>query len=110
MPKREQSDQQGYYYVRPLDNKVVLPAISSHFSYNRDDLVKTKFTLEKTSEFSFVISADKFASCVGFNLSDCIQLSDQFFDMLPNESREIRVSEAFDIDLVRPFSLSEKAM
>jgi len=55
----------------------------------------------------FTVQTDCFAHAVHFNLGDEVRLSDQYFDLLPGESRRISIFNADGItpDMVRPTSV-----
>jgi beta-mannosidase len=48
----------------------------------------------------FTVKSNAFAHAVHFNLDDGIRLSDEYFDLLPGEAREIEILDGF-VDCVR---------
>jgi len=103
----------GLYYVKPLmcDNKV-LPAVLREKPFRQIQIPSAKLTVTDFQNnhrtMKFTISSDKFAHAVHFNMQDKAVFSDEYFDMLPGESREIVICNSksgFNIDELEVRSL-----
>ena len=54
---------------------------------------------------SLTVSSDTYVHAVHFNFDDRIRLSDEYFDLLPKESRQVTAipgGRLFDAEAVRP--------
>ncbi len=57
---------------------------------------------------SFIVSSNVYAHAVHFNLPDDVKLSDEYFDLLPGEKREIRLynlPEPFDVERLKAYTI-----
>lgn len=86
----------GICYVKPeVENQSICTAILRTGDFRDLDIPSTKLHISNfricngTAKFS--VTSEKFAHGVHFNLSDDINLSDEYFDLLPDESREIEI-------------------
>lgn len=92
------SKSEGCFFVRPMGTNEVKPAVLRapeirNLQLPRANLEVRDFAWHEHS-VSFNVRADAFAHAVHFGLDDGIRLSDEFFDLLPGEAREIRIYDA----------------
>jgi beta-mannosidase len=85
----------GLYYARMCKNCGMTPAILRTTDFRNllvpCPTVKITGINEFEDKIDFVVSSDKYAHGVHFGLDDDILLSDEYFDLLPKESRKITV-------------------
>ncbi len=86
----------GTYYVK-TNREEILSAALRMGEYRNLDIPKAKprvsnFRVEG-NDIIFTVSSDVYAHAVHFNLGDDIRLSDEYFNLLPGESRVITVYE-----------------
>jgi beta-mannosidase len=92
----------GVYYAKPAIAEPalgqLLPAVLRTGTF-RDLLVPAAnlsisgFRRERGSA-RFVVSSERYAHAVHFQLDDQLRLSDEYFDLLPGESREVTIHDA----------------
>lgn len=85
----------GLYYAKADEKSSMTPAILRSEDF-RNLLVSRpaiKITDLKVNNgcISFKVTSDKFAHCVHFGFKDSVLLSDEYFDLLAGESREVIV-------------------
>jgi beta-mannosidase len=86
----------GCYYIRPIcECSCVLPAIFTKTSFKDLNTPKANLTISNFvlngRDARFTVASNLFAHAVHFNLDDSLRLSDEYFDLLPGESREVTV-------------------
>ena len=85
----------GLYYIKPLTSLDILPSIlrSCVFKQLRTPAARLEITDwdRKDDNAGFTIRSDVYAHAVHFSFSDHADFSDDYFDLLPGESREIAV-------------------
>lgn len=86
----------GVYFVRPdFGTMDVNAAVLRLVDFRRMDILKPNLTITdvKASEsnIELTVTTDTYAHGVHFNLDDGIRLSDEYFDLLPGESRRIMI-------------------
>ena len=100
---------QGTYFVKPLNSEeVVLPALLRAGDFRNlnipDPILKIDKIESDGRNIIIFISSKTYAHAVHFNLEDSIKLSDEYFDMLPGDSRRIiayDVGGKIDVDDVK---------
>ncbi|WP_373865233.1 glycoside hydrolase family 2 protein [Paenibacillus koleovorans] len=110
--------QGGVYFVRPTDSDYgghnVTPSILRTCDFIEMKLPEEPANLSisevrhEEGELRFRVSAETFAHAVHFQLDDRLRLSDEYFDLLPGESRDIRVFDpeaVLDGTSLRPASV-----
>ncbi len=89
------SKAEGCFFVRPLGTGVVQPAVLRAPEIRNLRLPRAKLEVSgfdrEGHSVSFTVRSDVFAHAVHFGLEDGLNLSDEFFDLLPGEAREITV-------------------
>ncbi|MBQ8249372.1 MAG: hypothetical protein IJY93_05755 [Clostridia bacterium] len=98
----------GVIYARP-DETNVLPVILRTADFRELNIPRAaSLTVSDVAvtenEISFTVSSDIFAHAVHFDLGADAKLSDEYFDLLPSESRRITLAEPNGItaDDIRP--------
>lgn len=86
----------GAFWIKPvLDNSDILPAILRSAEFRKLDMPKAVLEIfdyeTDGSNIKFKISCDTYAHAVHFGLDDSIIPSDEYFDLLPGEKREIEI-------------------
>ena len=85
----------GVIFIRPMER--IAPRAALLRSGDFRELKMTRATLTVTDyrrdhdAVRFVVKSDSYAHAVHFNLGDDIRLSDEYFDLLPGEEREVTV-------------------
>lgn len=106
----------GVCYVKPVNGcRCFLPATLRSGDFRnleiaRGDVKAADFS-QAGSDVKFSVSSDVFAHAVHFNLGDDIRLSDEYFDLLPGESREVIVYGAagkYGLEDIKPVSVYVK--
>ena len=86
----------GVCFIKPVtDTEFVLPTTLRSEAFRKlsmpDAVLKVRNFVLEGGKARFIVTSDVFAQVVHFNLDDGICLSDEYFDLLPGESREIIV-------------------
>ena len=85
---------QGLFFVKPLDNNLsIYPGILKCKEFRTLKIPESNLTISdieaSAEKMSFTVSSLSYSHAVHFNLDDSILLSDEYFDLLPGESRRI---------------------
>lgn len=89
----------GFYYVSPVtEHEHILPAVLRPGNFKELDVPDTSLKIfdfkSEGDMVTFTVNSENYAHAVHFNLDDSIRLSDEYFDLLPGESRVVQV---FDV-------------
>ena len=85
----------GVYFVQPMDGgEEPLPATLRQLDYRERALTDPGLEVTDRDGGSFTVRAKAFAHAVHFGLGDDVHASDEYFDLLPGESRRITVRGA----------------
>jgi len=101
----------GYLFARLKNTIKVVPAIYRVISFQKlklpnPGLAISGFNKVKDDSYSFIVQAKKFAHAVHFNLPSNYLLSDEYFDLLPGEKREIIVAgKRLTKNMIKPKSM-----
>jgi len=92
----------GLWIARCINNPDVAPAIFRAADYRNLDTAEAKLSLEIADvgkdRYTAKVAADVYAHAVHFKLPAGCSPSDNYFDLLPGESREFTISSAQPID------------
>lgn len=98
----------GVCFIKP-ENSEIHPAIFRANDFKKLNVKKAEIKVndfeKKGVTICFTVSSDTFAHAVHFNLKDEIQLSDEYFDLLPGELRRIEldiVPDGFEREDINP--------
>jgi beta-mannosidase len=98
----------GVVFVRPTVSEV-LPAVLRTHDFRELNIKKPELRVsnfEATEDtVRFMVSTDTYAHAVHFNLDPDIHLSDEYFDLLPGQSRTIEIMNGLsgiDCGLIKP--------
>jgi beta-mannosidase len=84
---------QGVYYAAPINSTAIIPAALRLADYRTLRQTRPNLTVSAIradgDAVSFTISSDAYVHAVHFGFDDRIHLSDEYFDLLPGESRRI---------------------
>ncbi len=85
----------GVIFVCPDSASGILPVVLKQLSFKEMNITKAGLQIDdfnkNGNEAVFRVKSDSYAHAVHFGLDDSIRLSDEYFDLLPGESRIIRV-------------------
>jgi len=83
----------GIYYAAPLNQVAIIPATLRLADYRTLQLTRPTLTVSDIrvagDAISFTVSSDAYVHAVHFGFDDRVHLSDEYFDLLPGESRRI---------------------
>lgn len=86
----------GIYFIRALNLKNILPAVLNRGKFREWKISKPHLRVTEFrrnfSDIKFVVSSDTYAHAVHFNLDEGYVLSDEYFDLLPGEYREVTLN------------------
>ncbi len=87
---------EGLFYAKSKEeNDGMIPAIFGTSDFRKRIVpapdVKITSISEVEGKVSFIVTSDRYAHGVHFEFKDNVLLSDEYFDLLPGESREIKV-------------------
>jgi Ig-like domain-containing protein len=105
--KRTYGFSKGVCFIQPIDTgSLINPAILRQKCFkelktSKSDLSISDVEIDK-SGISFVVNSDVYAHAVYFGLDGEVEVSDEYFDLFPNEKRKIIIS-----DLKPDFMLAE---
>lgn len=96
-PKAFHDDKKGTYFAKPESDKV-LPALLYTQTYRESEVPQAEITVQSFervgSDITLTISSCYYAHAVHFGLSADARLSDEYFDLLPGESRQLWIYNA----------------
>jgi beta-mannosidase len=96
----------GVFYARADGDPDITPATWRGADFRDLQIERPTLTISATqpsgSPASFVVSSATYAHAVHFGLDDQVRLSDEYFDLLPGESRQISI-----LDTGAPGSLND---
>jgi beta-mannosidase len=99
----------GLYYIKEVEGRTIQPAVARMTAFRNLDVPASVLTLSnwlKTGDtVEFDICSNAYAHAVHFGLDDDIRLSDEYFDLLPGETRRITIYSApedFSMDDIKP--------
>jgi beta-mannosidase len=99
---------QGVCFVKP-DDPTIAPATLRTNDFRNLHIEKADITVDEVENrdgsISFTVSSHTFAHAVHFGLEDEIHLSDEYFDLLPNERRRIEIQNAPKDLRIKPMHL-----
>jgi beta-mannosidase len=88
----------GIYYVKPLFDTELLPATLHQGRFRDWKLQDPRLVVSRAerdgTDMSFTVSCSAYAHAVHFGMNDGVEMSDEYFDLLPGESRKITVFKA----------------
>ena len=91
IPERSLTD--GIYYARAIDADVLPTTLFAHYQRELNRKKKPTLTVSNVKEENgiteFIVTSDEYAHAVYFDSSASVKYSDQYFDLLPGESRKI---------------------
>lgn len=96
----------GCWFVKPegeLNTAIVRSGEFSKLEIGQAQLSVTRIERINDSEAAFEVSADQYAHAVHFGFGDGVKVSDEYFDLLPHQSKRIVVkglSADFDEHLI----------
>jgi len=106
---------QGVYYLKAVEDKEVPLAVLRTGTYREMNMPMTHVCVQKAerrgSTVFLTVASTGFAHAVHFDLPDNIRLSDEYFDMLPGDSRTIEIYDAadcLDARKIVPHCINEK--
>lgn len=112
-PKPLQNDQKGVCFIRSIHSDSVASAILRTSTYRELAVPQTKITIEGIQRIEkgirVTLSSNHYAHAVHFNLPDEVKLSDDYFDMLPGESKCVVIDDAFEeveFEHIRPVAVN----
>lgn len=92
------ADPMGVYFVKTKEDGKLLPALLRTQTFREMKCPPAAVSLESCTrideEWHITVHSEGYAHAVHFNLPDGIRLSDDYFDLLPNESRHIVIYQA----------------
>ncbi|NJD02146.1 MAG: beta-mannosidase [Ruminiclostridium sp.] len=95
MKKGPHDTSKGLYYASADSNCSLIPAILRTCDFRNMQItlpeIKVTGLKECGGEINFTVSSDKYVHAVHFGLNDDVLLSDEYFDLLPGESRKVTV-------------------
>ena len=105
---------EGIVYIKPLTSDTdILPATLRACEFRRLRLPEPDVQISGIrfdgNDIHFLVSCGTYAHAVHFGLDDDIRLSDEYFDLLPGESREVTVFGAagrLSMDDIRPIAVT----
>jgi len=104
----------GICFVKP-ENCCITPATLRSDDFRNLNVEKADIKIcdigEKDGIISFTVSSDTFAHAVHFGLNDQLHLSDEYFDLLPGESRKIEIlnpCSGFNTEDIKPVCVTVK--
>jgi len=93
MPQRSHSTLEGVYYAKANGQCGLASATFRASDFKSLVIPKSKVVVTDVhhgdEKVAFTVSSDKYAHAVHFGLNDDVRLSDEYFDLLPGESRRI---------------------
>jgi len=93
--KGDHDFRRGLCFVNPERGKGLLPAVLRPGIFRELILPKTELHITDFqcdgNTASFTVRSDRYAHAVHFNLDDHVKLSDEYFDLLPGETRQVMV-------------------
>ena len=99
----------GVYYARAKHNAGILPATLRTADFRALQPLRPTLSVTDVRPYgdsvSLTVSSDTYVHAVHFNFDDRIRLSDEYFDLLPKESRQVTAipgGRLFDAEAVRP--------
>ncbi|MCD9025791.1 glycoside hydrolase family 2 protein [Cohnella silvisoli] len=102
--KEETNRKEGCWFVTPGTNTAateVLPAVLREGAVRDLNLASPTLTvrgfIRLKEDIQFTVGSDVYAHAVHFGLSDHLRLSDEYFDLLPGQSRTVTIYGASDI-------------
>lgn len=88
----------GLYFIKSPGHEYILPAILNQGKFRELKMPRANINImdfrKDAATIKFTVSSDTYAHAVHFNLDDSINLSDEYFDLLPGELREVTVYDA----------------
>jgi beta-mannosidase len=106
-------DKKGVYFVRPVDNENIPLALLRTATFRQLEIPPVKLTvvaLEHLGDKVYLtVKSSSFAHAVHFKLPDEINLSDEYFDMLPEESKRITIYDVpdnLDITTIKAYAIN----
>ena len=104
----------GICFVKP-EHCCITPATLRSDDFRNLNVEKADIKIcdigEKAGIISFTVSSDTFAHAVHFGLDDQLHLSDEYFDLLPGESRKIEIlnpCSSFNTEDIKPIGVTVK--
>ena len=95
MRKGARDPLKGVYYAAANNNTALIPAILRTTDFRALQLPRPALSVTDVRKcgdtVSFSVSTDKYVHAVHFGLDDRTRLSDEYFDLLPKESRRVTV-------------------
>ncbi len=89
------SVQEGLYYATANADCGIIPATLRQADFRTLQLSEPTVKITEVNELEgttvFTVQSDRYAHAVHFGLDDTIRLSDEYFDLLPAESRQVTV-------------------
>lgn len=105
---------QAFVYARPaVPDTPIRPAVLRELPFREIEAPRARLTLSELREdesfLRFRVSTDTYAHAVQFGLDERIALSDEYFDLLPGEYRDIAIQKdaaSLDASSITPSSVS----
>jgi len=95
----------GFYFVRPLKRDDIHPVFLRECEFRKLDTPSANLKISgftgKSDAISFKVSSNVYAHAVHFNLAGHIRLSDEYFDLLPGESRTVTIYDDIEKILIK---------
>ncbi|OGO81240.1 MAG: hypothetical protein A2Y21_06115 [Clostridiales bacterium GWC2_40_7] len=111
-PKGLYDDKKGIYFIKAANEKV-LPALLRTQTYRESEVPLTIITVQDFqrigSDIKLIVSSCCYAHAVHFSLSDDVKLSDEYFDLMPGEKRQIWIynaPEGLEMEKLKPRSVN----
>ncbi|BBI35730.1 glycoside hydrolase family 2 protein [Cohnella abietis] len=86
---------ESFYYAKPLSNAGMKPAILRTHPFRQLRILESQLTLsnirQEENAIYFTVASEAYAHAVHFGLADHVRLSDEYFDLLPGEQRDVTV-------------------
>lgn len=104
----EYEPRHAFLFARPLGGSSrISPAIVRADAHRNLAIPQAKLTIDDWRPIEggarFAVSSDTFAHAVHFGLDESVRLSDEYFDLLPGERREITVwQEGISAEMLAP--------
>lgn len=108
-----QDPKKGVHFVKAVASPEIPLATLRTCPFRELEILKTEILVERNEcvngNVNILVSSNNYAHAVHFNLQDKLKLSDDYFDLLPGEKKEItifNVPDDFEIDSIKPVAVN----
>ncbi len=90
----DHAPEEYFYFVKPMNDKSLMkPAVLREVPFRKLNVPDAHLTVSNVqhdgNSMRFTVESDTFAHAVHFGLDDRLRCSDEYFDLLPGERRDI---------------------